>query len=180
MHGSGAKLWHWGAPTPRWCIERMLRTRSMPIERLLSTAIADATDLRARFAADGFVRLEGAFPVDLARTLRAKALEAPEGAGGAAYFRIGVAHEAAGLRDGKSLRSLSRDDEVEFEGSGDPVIESPPGRETGHAEFGRQLFHTARHTLAGPAAGAIEEVGDRGQVGAIDPSSEGRVVEFGQ
>ena len=95
VHGEGTKLWHWGAPTPRWCIEQVVRAHRTPVDRMLRTALDDEAghDLRTRFASDGFVKLEDAFPASLAASLAVAALDSPEAAAGAAYFRCKPAVE---------------------------------------------------------------------------------------
>ena len=77
----GRSLWSWGAPTPRRCIEAALRVRHVDggAAGLLSAALggggggtaaaAAAADLRRRFAEDGFVKLERAFPPAVATAL---------------------------------------------------------------------------------------------------------------
>jgi aryl-alcohol dehydrogenase-like predicted oxidoreductase len=85
LHGTGTRLWHWGSPTPRFCIAAVLRGRKVPLERIMGLARADAdADVRERFLAGGFVHLEGAFPKELAARLSAAALSC---ASGESYFR---------------------------------------------------------------------------------------------
>ena len=68
VHG-GSRLWHWGAPPPRWCIDALVRSRAVPLPRLLEVAAVGDAELRARFVRDGFVKLESAFPQALAARL---------------------------------------------------------------------------------------------------------------
>ena len=70
VHG-GSRLWHWGAPPPRWCIDALVRSRAVPLPRLLEVAAVGDAELRARFVRDGFVKLDGAFPQALAAASRA-------------------------------------------------------------------------------------------------------------
>ena len=100
VHGEGARVWHWGVPTPRRCVEAAVRrgVHAHSCGALVARALGDgggaAAELRRRFVDDGFVKVPGCFPVAFAERLMADALaRAPNEAAGMVssdYFRARV------------------------------------------------------------------------------------------
>ena len=112
----GRSLWSWGAPTPRRCIEAALRVRHVDggAAGLLSAALggggggtaaaAAAADLRRRFAEDGFVKLERAFPPAVATALVASMKVEVDPTTGAWYPMARRKHLGYRMRSGEYFR----------------------------------------------------------------------------
>ena len=112
----GRSLWSWGAPTPRRCIEAALRVRHVDggTAGLLSAALggggggtaaaAAAADLRRRFAEDGFVKLERAFPPAVATALVASMKVEVDPTTGAWYPMARRPHLGYRMRSGEYFR----------------------------------------------------------------------------
>ena len=64
--------------------DALVRSRAVPLPRLLEVAAVGDAELRARFVSDGFVKLDGAFPQALAARLARAAFD---DGGGASYYR---------------------------------------------------------------------------------------------
>ena len=113
----GRSPWSWGAPTPRRCIEAALRVRHVDggAAGLLSAALgggggggtaaaAAAADLRRRFAEDGFVKLERAFPPAVATALVASMKVEVDPTTGAWYPMARRKHLGYRMRSGEYFR----------------------------------------------------------------------------